>query len=155
MIHQNGRKHLGDFDHGMIEYFLLYYSLLSRCNKEKKVKLCGKFFLGTVWPINTMLSLLECHSLYEYLCWPCVFMATIYPPLSCYSHHDIKPCHKASVISIWFHDHDNHFSVLQELYQLPELNQIFALWQNVRFVALKCTWKICRKCRHFLVLVYC
>jgi len=41
------------------------------------------------------------------------FMATMYPSSDGYFQQDNAPCHKAPLISNWFLEHDNEFTVLK------------------------------------------
>jgi len=41
------------------------------------------------------------------------FMATMYPSSDGYFQQDNAPCHKARIISNWFLEHDNEFTVLK------------------------------------------
>ncbi len=48
---------------------------------------------------------------------------------------DNKPCHKAQMISDWFLEHVNEFTLLTRPPQSPDLNPIEYLWDEIE-------WKI-------------
>ncbi len=52
------------------------------------------------------------------------FMATVYPSSDGYFQQDNAPCHKAQIISDWFLEHDNEFTLLKWPPQSPDLNPI-------------------------------
>ncbi len=52
------------------------------------------------------------------------FMTTVYPSSDGYFQQDNAPCHKAQIISDWFLEHDNKFTLLKCPPQSPHLNPI-------------------------------
>ncbi len=64
------------------------------------------------------------------------FMTTVYPSSDGYFQQDNAPCHKAQIISDWFLEHDNEFTLLKWPPQSPDLNPIEQIQDVVE-------WEIC------------
>ncbi len=51
-------------------------------------------------------------------------MTTVYPSSDGYFQQDSAPCHKAQIISDWFLEHNNKFTLLKKPPQSPDLYPI-------------------------------
>jgi len=96
----------------------------------------GDVFLAHFRPLSANWASFICHGLPEHCFWPWPFMATMDPSTDGYFQEDNAPCHKAWIISNWFLEHGNEFTVLKCPQQSPDLNPIEHIWDVVE-------WELC------------
>ncbi len=59
-------------------------------------------------------------------------MTTVFPSSDGYFQQDNAPCHKVKIISNWFLEHDDEFTLIKCPPQAPDLNPIQHIWDVVQ-----------------------
>ncbi len=109
----------------------------------------GDIFLTHFGHLSTNRALFKCHSLPEYCCWPCPYLYDYSVPIFwCYFQKNNAPCHKAQIISDWFLEHDNDFTLLKwppQSHLMPKEHLWDVVEREIRIMDVQLTnlWQLC------------
>ncbi len=107
---------------------------------------CGGYFLAHFGSLSTNWASFKRHSLPELLLTMSIPLWLQCTHLLMYFQQD-STMSQSSIISDWFLEHDNEFTLLKWPPQSPDLNPIEQLWDGgTRFTSWMCSRQICSNC---------